>query len=154
VRQKIVSSYSVLVVDNNPAFAAAISYFASEIESVAECFWARSIVLGIIDANRVQPDLILVDQTLIEAYALGLRRSVWIKTKAPKLVVMAGVDSLKTLSEARLACADAYVCREELPSLLPALIKWVGTPSRSKVPGRSRGPRATSASRTETMIAA
>lgn len=148
------SGYAVLVVEGNPAFAAAISYFASEIKSVDECFWSRSIVQGIVDANRVQPDLILIDQTLIEAYALGLSRSAWIKTKTPKLVVMAGLDSLKSLSEARLACADTYLCREELPSLLPALVNWLSASSGSTVNGRSRGRRAVSRPREDMMLAA
>jgi DNA-binding response OmpR family regulator len=146
--------FTILVVESNPAFAATINYFASEIKSVAACHWSKSIVRGIVEANRVQPDLILIDQGLIEAYALGLKRGVWATSKAPKLAVMAGIDSLSCLCKTRLACADAYLCREELPSLLPALVHWASASNRSNVIGRSHNRQATSRPREDMMLAA
>jgi DNA-binding NarL/FixJ family response regulator len=113
---------TVLCVDRDPLFAAAIQAAATDIKSTTTFVWAKCNVSGIVAANRTRPDLIFVDQSMIEALSRGLTRSAWTRGILPKIVILANFAHFGQLSEARLDCADAYVCRDELPHMLPALI--------------------------------
>jgi DNA-binding NarL/FixJ family response regulator len=119
----------ILMVESNLLFAEEVSHAAADIDCIASFDRALSCAEGVAEAGRLQPDLILVDSALIEPYCLGASHGERAKGKVPKLVVMANTTNLAELSEARLACADVYVCREEMASLLPAIVHelcWSG----------------------------
>jgi DNA-binding NarL/FixJ family response regulator len=113
---------SVLIVDDNPLFAVAATRFLTDFCSVDVAGVAASGEEGIARSAELNPDIVLIDQSM--SGMSGLEAGATIRTHlSPPVVVMVTLNASSAMRDkARMFGCDALVSKIEFTREMPGLI--------------------------------
>ena len=116
------SAIRVLLVDDNVSFLAVLTSFlltAPQLEVVGQAFSGEE---GLVQAVRLQPDLILLDLSLPDISGLEVARRLGTQLNAPKIIILTLHNSHEYRLAAQAAGAADFVLKEEVAVRLLASI--------------------------------
>lgn len=112
----------VLVVDDSPQFAAAITRYLSAVLQLEVVGHARSGLEAIEQVTRLHPDVVLMDWMMPEMDGLEATRRIKRGPHPPQVIIVTLNDGTEYRHQARLAGADGFVSKGDLGPALSSLL--------------------------------
>ena len=112
----------ILVVDDSPQFAAAISRYLSAVLQLEVVGHARSGIEALEQVERLHPDVVLMDWIMPGMDGLEATRRIKRGAAPPQVIIITLNDGSEYLRQAKLAGADGFVSKSDLGSALSSLL--------------------------------
>ena len=113
----------VLLVDDNQIFLDSIQRFLASVKNVQVVGCAASGEEAIILAEKLNPELVLMDLAMPAMNGLQATRILKAKGHAPRIVVLTIHDSLEYQRAAKSVGADGFIAKSEFGEKLQPLIE-------------------------------
>jgi DNA-binding NarL/FixJ family response regulator len=123
----------ILIVDDNPKFAASISTFLSRRPTVEVLGCAQTGAEALERARRDAPDLVLVDLVMPSMNGLDLTKQLRALPRPPRVVVLTLAEHPSYVAHARAVGADALLSKYEVTTrLMPIIARLFGARARAE----------------------
>lgn len=112
----------VLIVDDSPQFAAAITRYLSAVLQLDVVGHARSGVEALEQVERLHPDVVLMDWMMPEMDGLEATRRIKRGNAPPQVIIVTLNEGSEYRRQAQLAGADGFVSKGDLGPALSSLL--------------------------------